>query len=62
MRFHELLTHTRTIQRPGESTIILPHARNAIDRVEEIHLRRVTGESISYIANCIQGNQKKRKK
>jgi hypothetical protein len=44
-----LLTHTRTIQRLGESTIILPHARNAIDRVGEIHLLRVTGESIGVI-------------
>lgn len=51
-----------TISRPGESTIILPHARNAIDRVGEIHLLRVTGESISYIANCIHGNQKKKNK
>ena len=61
MRFQGLLTHTCTIQRPGESTIILPHARNTIDRVGEIHLLRVTGESISYIANCIHGNQKKKK-
>jgi hypothetical protein len=49
LRFQGLLTHTCTIQRLGESTIILPHTRNDIDRVGEIHLLRVTGESIRVI-------------
>lgn len=60
-RSQGLITHTCTIQRPGESTIILPHARNAIDRVGDTPTTSYRSEYQSYIVNCRKPKEKKNK-
>jgi hypothetical protein len=60
MSLQGLFTHTRTIQGLGESTIILPHARNALDGVGG-YIYYELQESVSELYSQLYSRKPKKK-